>query len=163
MFRRWISKMSCGPADERAEHSHHPATLTERHTSAVLTRRLFIQRVGSALALLFVPLQRWLPGDAPVENKVLRMRPVAGLHYSRAACNHINNRIFPSREALIAELPHRGLIFGIEELPARLSEDELKNLFAEKRSLDKRRVSDARAFAAIIAAARNRGEMLCSA
>lgn len=163
MFRRWTSKMLRVPADERAERSHHPATLTERQTSAVLTRRLFIQRVGSALALLLVPLQRWLPGGATVENKVLRMRPVAGLRYSRATWNHIKNRIFPSREALVAELPHRGLIFHIEELPVRLSEDELKKLFAGNRSLDKRRASDAQAFAAIIAAVSDRGGMLRSA
>lgn len=83
---------------------------------------------------------------------VLRMQPVAGVRYSRAALNHMRNRIFPSREALVAELPHRGLIFTIEQVPVTLSQDDLNKLFAGKRSLDVRRTADRRSSETILIA-----------
>ena len=71
----------------------------------------------------------------------------------------MRNRIFASRENLVAELPHRGLIFTIEEVPVTLSRDELKKLFDGKRSLDVRRTSDRRSSTTILAATENRSGM----
>jgi hypothetical protein len=125
-----------------------------------ISRRSFLGRIitlGSCILLftakpLFDVLNRRLsPADAN-KPSILQMQPVVGVRYSRAAWNHMRNRIFASRENLVVELPHRGLIFTIEEVPVTLSRDELKKLFDGKRSLDVRRTSDRRSSATILAA-----------
>jgi hypothetical protein len=132
-----------------------------------ISRRSFLGRIitlGSCVLLFTAkPLfnvfyRRLLPADAN-KPSILQMQPVAGVRYSRAAWNHMRNRIFASRENLVAELPHRGLIFTIEEVPVTLSRDELKKLFDGRRSLDVRRASDRRSSTTILAATERRPGM----
>lgn len=121
-----------------------------------LTRRAFIGRLGALCGLVLVPLQQWWGAERGRTGIVLRMLPVPGVRYSRAARNHMRYRLFLSREAIIAGLPHRGLIFTVEELPVTLSQQDLQKVFGTRRSLDRRRAADRRAYEAVWVAAENK-------
>lgn len=115
------------------------------------TRRTFVRTLGAFLGLLFVPLHQWI-GRGLLSQTVFRMLPVPGIRYSRADWNHMKNRLFSSRRALVDELPHRGFIFAVEEKPVLLSRAELDQLFSGRASLDNRRVQDRFAHGRILAA-----------
>ena len=127
---------------------------------ARLTRRAFVQRLGLLGGLLFFPIHSWFDSPVASNGKVFRMLPIDGIRYSRAARNHMLNRVFPSRAALIAELPHRGLIFTIEEAPVALAPQELRSLFATRLSLDRRRERDKSAYETILASTERKTDLV---
>jgi hypothetical protein len=71
----------------------------------------------------------------------------------------MNNRLFASRAELVSELPHRGMVFAIEQVPVSLSAAELEKLFGGRPSLDKRRIKDRAAHDRIFAAVQQQGKL----
>jgi hypothetical protein len=126
-----------------------------------ITRRGFlgsILTIGSGILLFTVRpasdlFHRWFSPTRPKGPSVLRMQPVPRVRYSRAGLNHMRNRIFLSHEAIVRELPHRGLIFATEQVTVSLSPTKLQELFGDSVSLDVRRHKDEPNYKKIMAAA----------
>lgn len=127
-----------------------------------ISRRGFVARVTVLLSFLLIPHYRWLLKNLS-KQRIFRMQPVIGVRYSRADWNHMKNSVFISREALVAELPHRGLVFAIEQLPVSLSREELDLLFGGRASLDERHLRDRSALSRISAAVGEKDIILRSA
>ena len=124
----------------------------------LVSRRTFMQAVVGLVGLAIIPFHHWIGGPL-FQQAVFRMRPLSGVRYSRAAWNHMNNRLFASRAELVSELPHRGMVFAIEQVPVSLSAAELEKLFGGRPSLDKRRIKDRAAHDRIFAAVQQQGKL----
>ena len=71
------------------------------------------------------------------------MRPRAGVKYARADLNHMRFKFYPSREAAVARLPHRGLRFDLAELQLRVPAGvDAGRLFGGRKDLDIRVPAD---------------------
>jgi hypothetical protein len=127
-----------------------------------VSRRTFVQKLVGLVGFLVIPFHHWI-SDISSQQIVFRMQPVPGIRYSRAAWNHMGNRIFTSRRALVAELPYRGMIFAIEQVPVSYSREDLHGLFRGRTSLDKRRTEDRAAHNQILAAIDGEAKVLRAA
>ena len=105
-----------------------------------ISRRAFVKIAGlGAVVLSLAPtLYKRLQSI-----EVVVLRPLKDQKYSNAAKRHFANKIYPSKEAALQRLPHRGLRFQIETCRLHVSADATtETLFQKRQDLDIRVVSD---------------------
>ena len=111
-----------------------------------MDRRNFIQKIGAGLAgLILLPqiskAYSFSAISAPSVVNVFALRAIPGIKYSRADLNHFAHKIYPSQQAALDRLPHRGLRYRVEPIQME-THCTLEQLFAGRKDIDTRVKSD---------------------